>query len=136
MKGGSRMNHHFRVGQTYFPSKPRSVTGAQVSTSVQKPFQQWLTESLQGTKSTKPLTFSQHALSRLKERGIQLSEPHLSRLETAVQKAADKGARESLIVMDNVAYVVSIINRKVITAVDGASMKENVFTNIDSAVFV
>jgi flagellar operon protein len=136
MKGGCTMNHHFRVGQTYFPPQPRSVTNAQVSAPVQKPFQQWLTESLQGTGQPKPLTFSQHALSRLQERGIRLSEPDLARLETAVQKAAGKGAKESLIMMDNVAYVVSIINRKVITAVDEASMRESVFTNIDSAVFV
>ncbi|MCL6645862.1 MAG: flagellar protein, partial [Dehalococcoidia bacterium] len=84
----------------------------------------------------KSLTFSQHALTRLRERGISLNEAELNRLQSAVQKAADKGAKESLIMMDNVAYVVSIINRKVITAVDVVSMKENVFTNIDSAVFV
>lgn len=62
--------------------------------------------------------------------------PQMERLETAVQKAASKGAKESLILMDNVAYVVSIVNRKIITAVDDGSMKDNVFTNIDSAIFV
>jgi flagellar operon protein len=130
------MNHTFRVGQTYFPPKPQSVKGAASAKQPQKPFQQWLTESLQTAKQSNRLSFSQHALHRLQERGIQLTEPDVARLETAVGKAADKGARESLIIMDNVAYVVNVVNRKVITAVDGASMKENVFTNIDSAVFV
>ncbi|MFY0542783.1 TIGR02530 family flagellar biosynthesis protein [Brevibacillus sp. H7] len=130
------MNHSFRVGQTYFPPKPHSITKAPGPQTVQKPFQQWLTDSLQQVNNTKPLSFSQHAIHRLQERGIELTEPDLTRLETAVQKAANKGAKESLIMMDNVAYVVSVVNRKVITAVDGASMKDNVFTNIDSAVFV
>lgn len=130
------MNHSFRVGQTYFPPKPRSVTNATSPQTVEKPFQHWLTESLQPANKPKPLSFSQHAIHRLQERGIKLTEPDLARLETAVGKAADKGARESLIMMDNVAYVVSVVNRKVITAVDGESMKDNVFTNIDSAVFV
>lgn len=60
----------------------------------------------------------------------------MQRLEGAVQKAAAKGAKESLILMDNVAYVVSVVNQKVITAVDQMSMKENVFTNIDSAILL
>jgi flagellar operon protein len=130
------MSNQFRIGQTYFPPKPHGVT-RQVSKPVQKPFQQWLTESVQAEKAkAAPLTFSQHALNRLQERGITLAETDMTRLEHAVQKAADKGAKESLIMMDNVAYVVSIVNRKVITAVDEGHMKENVFTNIDSAIFV
>ena len=52
-----------------------------------------------------------------------------------MDRAAQKGARESLVLLDDVALVVSIKNRTVITAVDAANLKENVFTNIDSAVF-
>ena len=55
-------------------------------------------------------------------------------LDKLVQKAAAKGARESLVLMDDIALVVSIRNRTVITAVDGQSLKDNVFTNIDSAI--
>ena len=51
-------------------------------------------------------------------------------------KAAAKGARSSLLVMKDVALIVSVTNRTVITAVDGSSLKDNVFTNIDSAVIV
>jgi flagellar operon protein len=69
-------------------------------------------------------------------RNIQLSEADLERIQNAVQKAAAKGAKQSLLVMENLAFIVSVTNRTVITALDGGSMKENVFTNIDSAVIV
>lgn len=82
------------------------------------------------------LKFSAHAKERLALRNINLSEEDLSRMNDAVNKAASKGARQSLLVMDNQAFIVSVTNRTVITALDGGSMKENVFTNIDSAVIV
>lgn len=81
------------------------------------------------------IKFSAHAQQRLALRS-GLSETELKRLEDGVNKAAQKGARESLILMDNLALIVSVKNRTVITAVDGQRMKENVFTNIDSAVIV
>lgn len=130
--------NQFRVAQTYFPPKTNHVNKAanQNAAVSGKSFQHYLTESLGTAANPAPLTFSQHAVNRLRERGITLAAPELERLETAVQKAASKGAKESLILMDNVAYVVSIVNRKIITAVDDGSMKDNVFTNIDSAIFV
>ncbi len=82
------------------------------------------------------LKFSAHALGRLQSRGINLTEEKLAQISAAVGRAEAKGARESLLVMDDLALIVSIANRTVITVMDGASMKENVFTNIDSAVFV
>ena len=80
--------------------------------------------------------FSNHARQRLVSRNINLSVQELDKLNTAIDKAAQKGARESLILMDNLALVVSVKNKTVITAVDGGSLKENVFTNIDSAVIL
>lgn len=80
--------------------------------------------------------FSNHARQRLVSRNINLSVQELNKLNTAIDKAAQKGARESLILMDNLALVVSVKNKTVITAVDGGSLKENVFTNIDSAVII
>jgi flagellar operon protein len=82
------------------------------------------------------LKFSAHAKERLSLRNINLSDADLDRLNMAVNKAAMKGARQSLLVMDDQAFIVSVPNRTVITALDGGSMKENVFTNIDSAVIV
>lgn len=82
------------------------------------------------------LKFSAHAKERLSMRNINLSPEDMARMTDAVNKAAAKGARQSLLVMDHQAFIVSVTNRTVITALDGSSMKENVFTNIDSAVIV
>lgn len=80
------------------------------------------------------LKFSAHAQTRLQSRNISLQPAQITRLEDAVQKAANKGARGSLVMMDDLAMVVSVKNRTVVTVVDKDSMKQNVFTNIDSAV--
>ena len=78
--------------------------------------------------------FSGHALERVQRRGIDTSPQTLARLDGAVQRAATKGARESVVLLDGTAFVVSVRNKTVITAVDAQSMREHVFTNIDSAV--
>lgn len=78
--------------------------------------------------------FSAHATKRLEARDIKLTNEQLSTLEEAVDKARSKGGRETLILMDNIALVVSVANRTVITAMDGDNLKDNVFTQIDSAV--
>lgn len=80
--------------------------------------------------------FSAHAMKRLESRQISLGANDLAQIKDAVNRAQAKGARESLILMDQLALVVSIKNRTVITAVDGNSLKDNVFTNIDSAVII
>ena len=82
------------------------------------------------------LKFSAHAKERLQSRNINFSPADMNKIQGAVDKAASKGARSSLLVMKDVALIVSVTNRTVITAVDGNSLKENVFTNIDSAVIV
>ena len=82
------------------------------------------------------IKFSAHAQQRLSSRNIDLSADDLVRLRQGIAQAAAKGSRESLLLKDDVAFVVSIKNNTVITAVDAASMKGNVFTNIDSAVIV
>lgn len=84
----------------------------------------------------KTLKFSRHAQERIAKREISLSPEHLQRIHAAVEKAAAKGARDSLILVDNFAFVVSIKNRTVITALDGGALRGNVFTNIDSAVII
>jgi flagellar operon protein len=82
------------------------------------------------------LKLSGHAQTRLSSRNIDLDKAAWDRVMQGVEKAAAKGAKESLVMVDDVALVVSIKNRTVITAVDRESLKENVFTNIDSAVVV
>jgi len=82
------------------------------------------------------LKVSGHAQTRLQSREIQLGKDEWERVLNGVERAAQKGARESLVMLDDVALVVSIRNRTVITAVDKQHLKDNVFTNIDSAVIV
>ena len=78
--------------------------------------------------------FSRHALERLQRRGITLDQPTLGRLTDGVQRAAGKGSRDSVVFVDGTAYVVSVKNNTVITAVGSEHMRQQVFTNIDSAV--
>jgi flagellar operon protein len=80
------------------------------------------------------LQFSKHALARVERRGIQLDQDTLQRLSEGASRAAGKGSRDSLVLVDGTAFVVSVSNHTVITAVDSEHMKDNVFTNIDSAV--
>lgn len=82
------------------------------------------------------IKFSNHAQQRLKSRNIELTDADMTKLESAVEKAREKGAKDSLILINDLALVVSVKNNTVITAVDGQNLKENVFTNIDSAVIV
>ncbi len=80
--------------------------------------------------------FSAHATQRLGERGIRLSEAELGRVAKAIDDAAAKGARESVLLMDRLALVVSVANRTVITALEPDGLQNAVFTNIDSVVVV
>jgi flagellar operon protein len=86
------------------------------------------------TGAVEPPQFSRHALDRLQQRGIQVTQPTLDRLTGGVARAAGKGSRDSVVFVDGTAYVVSIKNNTVITAVGSEHMREHVFTNIDSAV--
>lgn len=82
------------------------------------------------------LKFSAHAQARLAALASPLEGRDLARIEAAVTQAAQRGAKESLILYDDLALVVSVRNRTVITAVDAARRRENVFTNVDSVVIV
>ncbi|MBP7843717.1 MAG: flagellar protein [Proteobacteria bacterium] len=82
------------------------------------------------------LRFSQHAVKRMESRGIDLSSDDLLKMQDAVKKAQEKGSKESLILSDKGAFVVSVKNNTVITAIDKGSLKENVFTNIDSTIMI
>ena len=82
------------------------------------------------------LKFSAHAQARLTSRGIELSPSELVKMKEAIQRAGEKGSKESLILTDKAAFVVSVKNNTVITAVDRESMKDNIFTNIDSTIMI
>ncbi|WP_223066776.1 TIGR02530 family flagellar biosynthesis protein [Paenibacillus caui] len=80
--------------------------------------------------------FSNHAAKRMEQRGIELRPEQLGKIGQAIDNAAAKGAKESLILMKDMAFIVNVGNRTVVTAMDGNSMKDNVFTQIDSAVII
>ena len=80
------------------------------------------------------IVFSKHAKNRLNERNIDLTKEQVDRLKEGTEKAGQKGIQESLVLVDNLAFIVNIKNRTVITAIDQTESKENIFTNIDGAV--
>ena len=85
---------------------------------------------------TSEIRFSKHASNRLADRNLTLSENQLSRLSEGLKKAGEKGIRESLVMVDQLAFIVNVPSNTVITAMDQAQARENVFTNIDGAVIV
>ncbi len=80
------------------------------------------------------LKFSGHAIDRLTDRGVQLDENTVTRLDKAVSAAGEKGSGQSLVLLDEMAFLVSVKNKTVITAMETDMMKEGIFTKIDSAV--
>lgn len=82
------------------------------------------------------LKFSNHAVDRMRMRGVAFSPDELGRIDSVVNKAAEKGAKETLVLTDKAALIVNPKNKTVITVMDSSQLKENVFTNIDSTVMV
>ena len=91
---------------------------------------------LQNTQSSNEVKFSKHAASRLNDRNIELTSEQLERLKDGTKKAGEKGIQESLVLVDELAFIVNTKSNTVITAMDQSETKENVFTNIDGAVII
>ena len=107
--------------ENFSPAKARNVAGDNFSNIFQ--------EELSKVK------FSNHAMKRLETRQIQLSDSEISKIQDAVDKAGLKGAKDSLVMMNNTAFIVNIPNRTVVTALPVGESNDNIFTNIDSVVF-
>lgn len=82
------------------------------------------------------LKFSKHAASRLATRDITLDMSQMDRLKDGVSRAEEKGIKDSLMIMDRLAFIVNVPSQTVITAMDSTESKEQIFTNIDGAVIV
>ena len=82
------------------------------------------------------LKFSKHASMRLNERDITLTQNQSARLENGVDAASKKGINDSLVLVDNLAFIVNVPNKTVVTAMDQTETNSNVFTNIDGAVIM
>jgi flagellar operon protein len=85
---------------------------------------------------TDGLRFSRHAAERADQRGIEMSDSFLGQLQSAVEKARLKGAKDVVIISDKGAFIVNVPNNTVVTTMSENEMKENIFTNIDSAVLL
>jgi flagellar operon protein len=121
------MTERISIGQLY----PNPVLRASRA-PVQNPVVQSSKQSFQNILQEQLVHFSHHAESRLEQRGIQLQPEQLAKIGSAIDQAAAKGAKDALMLMGSVA----LPNRIVVTALDGNSMKDNVFTKIDSAVVI
>jgi flagellar operon protein len=110
------------------------VDGLKSTPQINEPQGKSFDEVLRGELDS--VKFSHHAQTRLESRNITLSDSDLKQLADAVDRAGQKGSQDSLVLMKNVAFIVNVKNRTVVTAVDGDNLNDNVFTNIDSAVLI
>ncbi len=89
----------------------------------------------QAIDKTTGVKFSKHAEMRMQARNIDLTQTQKDKINNAVSMAQQKGVKDSLVILDNMAFVVNVPSKTVITAVNNNELKENVFTNIDGAIF-
>ncbi len=97
--------------------------------------EQSTTSFLETLESVQRVKFSNHAQSRMQSRDINLNSENVNRLSDAIDKAEKRGGKSSLVVVDDLAFIVNVQNRMVITALDKNQRGEGVFTQIDSVVF-
>lgn len=126
-----QINKNFYTGPIIKPQL-NQVTQSKTTHKSQQSFQHFLHKASEPA----PITFSQHAQMRLHENGIELSDEQIDKLNQGLTKAADKGARESVFLLDELTFIVSVSKSTVITVMEKDSMNEQVVTNIDSAVLL
>ena len=82
------------------------------------------------------LKFSNHAVERMRVRGLTFDPQEIEKIQGAVDKASAKGAQNTLVLTDKSALIVAVKNNMIVTVMDKNQLKENVFTNIDSTVVI
>lgn len=118
----------------YLKKSQKTQTGKSLEVTEDLSFQEVLHQkSLTGAGSLK---FSKHCLGRLADRNIELSDSQLERLESGTKKAGLKGIRDSLVIVDELAFIVNVPNQTVVTAMDSTETEGNIFTNINGAVII
>lgn len=124
-----------RVHIPYLPAPLEKTATTRPPAAKSKKAEDSFAHVLEKAKS-KGLSFSHHARQRLQARDIALGPEELGKLHNAVEKAAAKGCRSSLLLYRDMAFIAGVPKRTIITALDGESIKEHVFTNIDSTVVI
>lgn len=127
------INNSIRIKPNHLPSVDKKRRPERINTIFDEIIQSKLQDKIVEDKGLK---FSKHAEIRLQSRNINLSTLQVDRIIQGVNKADLKGVKDSLILMDDIAFVINIKNRTVITAANKSELRENVFTNIDGAVIV
>ncbi|MDE7265837.1 MAG: flagellar protein [Lachnospiraceae bacterium] len=112
-------------------------TGVNAKVPQGKSFEEILFQhQLKETQNSAQIKFSKHASNRLSDRNIELTTEQMERLGDGMKKAGEKGIKESLVLVDELAFIVNTKNNMVITAMDQTETKDNIFTNIDGAVII
>ncbi len=93
-------------------------------------------QQVQKQQPAENVKFSKHAANRLSDRNIELTDKQLERLNDGTKKAGEKGIRDSLVLVDQIAFIVNTKSNTVITAMDQTEADENIYTNIDGAVII
>lgn len=124
------MTERITIGRLY----PNVVTPSRSTKTAEQPASG--NASFDSILQKQALRFSHHAEERLRQRGIQFQPEQLAKINSAIDKAATKGAKDALMLINETALIVNIKNRTVVTAMVGASMKDNLFTQIDSAMII
>lgn len=108
----------------FLPKKSDASTHKEGETSFEEVFRE--------KSEAQPVHFSKHANKRLALRKIDLSMEQLTRLQEGTEKAREKGIRDSLVMVDDLAFIVNTKSNTVITAMNEG--EDAIFTNIDGAV--
>ena len=117
----------------YFTQPKQSRTGREADGIS---FQDLLNQTAENAEKDGGVRFSKHAANRLAERNIELTDNQMERLQESALKAGAKGIHDSLVIVDQLAFIVNVPNSTVVTAMKQAEADENVFTNIDGAVII
>ena len=104
--------------------------------SRQKSIDELVSDRTEQTVVSGGIRFTKHADARLMQRNIRLTDEQMTRLEEGIRKASDKGIKESLVLVDDLAFIVNTDKKMVITAIDQNSSEDNIYTNIDGAVII
>lgn len=110
----------------------KTIPRQQIGTGLS--FQDVLNRTTETEQEVAELKFSKHAAGRLIDRNIELSEAQMERLQEGARNAGQKGIKDSLVIVDELAFIVNVPNKTVVTALDQTEARGNIFTNIDGAV--
>lgn len=112
------------------PSFEETLKGLQNTPGIQMPN----VPNAKPAGASEGIKFSNHAVERMQTRGISFNKEDLGRLNDAIDRAAAKGSKDTLVLMNDSALICSVKNKTVVTVMDKTALKENVFTNIDSTI--